>query len=259
MTTTLEYILSRWVLIALIAGNSRLLATTSTFQKSLEESVLDIRIESLKVENGDMEEALRLLRQKDPSRILIGFEKASRREGEEDKNISFELTDTTVRSVLDYLCALDPRYTYAVVSNRLINVFPNGIESDPNYLLNMVIRNFEFHGRELPHNLILKIGDLAPELREYLSMKAEEYARKTGRAVGGPGAIMSVEFSRAPRVSLKLQNVTVREILNAIALHSMKLANELPDRLPISWKYEFISDPNAPTGLGGYPKWSIFY
>lgn len=59
-----------------------------------------------------------------------------------------------------------------------------------------------------------------------------------------------------PEIDLELENVTVRKILNAIVLYSVKLYGERPGWSPISWKYEFIIDPTAPTGLGGYPRWS---
>lgn len=232
---------------------------TENFQTERRESILTVEITSLRIRSGDMEDALRRLRQADPSRILIGFEKIPHREGERDESISLELTNTTVGDCLDRLCEVDPRYTYEVVGGALINVFPWGAKSDANDLLNIKVASFEFYGNELPHNLIIKIGDLAPELREYLRLKAEAYAKKTGKPLGSAGSILSGN-APLPRISLKLQNVTVREILNAVVLYSVKLSHEgqLYGWPPISWKYEFIIDPNAPTGLGGYPRWSTF-
>ncbi len=173
MTTTPRHFLNRWFLMALVTWVCSLFvvissATMGAPQKKQEGSISDLKIESLKVENGDMEEALRLLRRKDPHRILIGFEEVPHREEEKDMNISFELTDATVVEILDHLCAADPRYTYEVVGDALINVLPKGVMSDPNYLLNIIVRNFEFHGNELPHNLIINVGHLARELREHL-------------------------------------------------------------------------------------------
>jgi hypothetical protein len=254
MTKTPVQFLNRWASTVFVTAICSLfsVAVTDASQGKPKESILDLKIESLKVDNGDMEEALRLLRQKDPYRILIGFEEVPHREGEKGKNISVELTDATVVEILDRLCEADPRYTYEVVSDALINVFPRGAKSDPNNLLNMIVRDFEVNEYMLPHNLIIRIGEWAPELREYLRLKAEEHARKTGRPIGIAGSILSGN-APLPRISLKLQNMTVREILNAIVLYSMKMKISY-----VSWKYEFIIAPDAPTGLGGYPRWDIF-
>ena len=148
---------------------------------------------------------------------------------------------------------------YDVVDGKVINVFPQGSKSDQRDPLNMTIRDFEVDTRIMPHDLIMHIGGWAPELREYLRARAEEYARKTGRWGSSPGSMLSGD-TPPPVVKLSLHNLTVREILNAIALYSAKLVEEkqLWDWPPLSWKYEFITDPNAPTGLGGYPKWSTF-
>jgi hypothetical protein len=253
MTKTPVQFLNRWASTVFVTAICSLfsVAVTDASQGKPKESILDLKIESLKVDNGDMEEALRLLRQKDPYRILIGFEEVPHREGEKGKNISVELTDATVVEILDRLCEADPRYTYEVVSDALINVFPRGAKSDPNNLLNITVQDFEFDGRALPHGLITKIDELAPE-------GYARKTRKTGRPLGSAGSILSGEFSLAPKISLTLQNVTVREILNAIVLYSVKLPPEQLGWAPISWKYEFIIDPDAPTGLGGYPRWSTF-
>ena len=69
------------------------------------------------------------------------------------------------------------------------------------------------------------------------------------------------------RFTLTLHDVTVRQILDAIALKSIQMFKEGPDYdahgmplkwAPVGWQYDFVIDPNAWTGLGGYPKWSAF-
>lgn len=255
--------LKRWISMSLVTGICgffSVVISSSAPQEKLKESILHLKIESIRVENVNMEEALRLLRQKGTSRILIGFEKIPHWEGEKDKKISFELINTTVEDILNRLCEADARYAYEVVNDVLINVFPVEAKSDPNNLLNIKVRNFEVDECVLLANLVLQIGERAPELKEYLSMKAEEYARKRGRPTGNAGSILSGN-SPLPKISLKLENVTVREILNAIVLYDLKLYHEQkrPEGWPpIGWKYEFIIDPDAPTGLGGYPRWEMF-
>ena len=67
-----------------------------------------------------------------------------------------------------------------------------------------------------------------------------------------------------PQINLDLENMTVREILNAVVLYSQQLNNQTPPDWtgykipPTSWIYEFIIDPAAPTGLGGTPHWKAF-
>jgi len=235
-----------------------LLTTINALQLNSEGSILDQRIQSLMIEKSDMRRALQLLRRNDPLRILIGFEKVPDKEGDEEHKISLQLANVSIRSILDQFCQADPRYTYEVVEGTLINVFPIGAKSDPNNLLNIRVQHFEFHGNELPNNLITRISDLAPELREHLWMKAREYAKKTGRPLGGSAGSILLGDAPLPRIDITLQNMTVREILNAVVLYSLKLSNEPAGWAPISWQYEFIIDPTAPTGLGGYPKWDAF-
>lgn len=95
------------------------------------------------------------MRQEDPSRILIGFEKLPHREGETDESISLELTNTTVGDCLDRLCDVDPRYTYEVVGDGLmINAFPLGAKKDPTDLLNIRVSRFAIHGNYTPEEKI---------------------------------------------------------------------------------------------------------
>ena len=67
-----------------------------------------------------------------------------------------------------------------------------------------------------------------------------------------------------PRFTLELHDVTIRQILDAISMKSIQLFKEGPDFdssgrgikwSPVGWQYDFIVDPNAPTGFGGYPRW----
>jgi len=103
------------------------------------------------------------------------------------------------------------------------------------------------------------IDRLAPELHQFLDAKAKHWAKKAGPRGGSPGSLLTGNAT-PPEIAMDLNDVTVRGILNAVALYSRKLYLEgrLQGLEPIGWKYEFIIDPNAPTGLGGYPRWSAF-
>ncbi|MEJ5369351.1 MAG: hypothetical protein WHT08_13590 [Bryobacteraceae bacterium] len=52
--------------------------------------------------------------------------------------------------------------------------------------------------------------------------------------------------------------MTVREILNAIVLYTSDHQSAFGFTFPLSWHYEFVLDPAAPTGLGGLPRWDLF-
>ncbi len=223
------------------------------------ESVLELKVDSLKVDKADMEHALRLLRDKDPSRILIGFEKVPHKDGPAENNISLQVAGATVGEILKLLCRADPRYRYVVVKGSIINLFPGKAASDPYRLMDLKIQSFDFDGPAFPHFLIEKINDYAPELREFLWTKAQEWAARSGKSVGYPGVISTGNMP-PPKITIRLRNVTVRNALNALSLYSLTMfrQGELLGWSPTGWKYEFVIDPKAATGLGGYPRWSTF-
>ncbi len=223
------------------------------------QALLGLRVESFKLADGDIEDGLRLLRDKDPFKILIGFEKLPHREGHKDRKLSVEQASGTVGEILKRLCKADARYDFEVVQGVLIHVFPKGARGDPRDLLNMKISRFEIHDKILPQNLIYQISGTAPELKDYLDARAEGWARKKGRTLGYPGSIMSGNGS-LPEVNVDLKDVTVRQILDHAAMLSLELSKggRAYGWSPTGWKYEFVIDPDAPTGLGGYPRWTTF-
>lgn len=241
-----------------VCGLSSPAQTAGEAQK--EPSVLLVKVDSFHLEEADIEEGLRLLRRIDYSKILIGFEKAPHWwEGAEPTPISLELNDTTVEVVLRKLCEADPRYTYEVINGRMINVYWKGAKETPSNLMNMKIRHFSVHGNYAPEGVIVGIGELAPELRDYLREKKNQYHAQRDRFPASPGAIMTGNMTG--EFDLELEDMTIREILNTIVLHSLKLHLERPPHStgwrqpPTSWKYEFVIKPDAPTGLGGIPRW----
>ena len=210
-----------------------------------------------------MEEGLRALRQTNMTRILIGLEKVAHRQNEKDKTVSLSLSGATVVEILNGLCQQDPRYTYQIVNNLLIHVYPKNGLSDPAGLLGLRVSRFSIVGKILPAAIIQRIGELAPELASYMSKKqAEYYAQRGLSPPGSPGAILSGNMD--PQISLDLHSLTVRELLNAVVLYSQQLNNQTPADFagnkipPASWTYDFIIDPAAPTGLGGTPRWQAF-
>lgn len=220
-------------------------------------SILSVKVKSFAVKDADMEQALRALRVQDVSRILIGFERIPHREGEEDRRISLALSDAGVVEIVHRLCEADPRYDYDLVKDLLIEVWPKGAKGDPRDLLNTKIREYSIDRTELPQGAVEEISQDAPELREFLKRKNEEWAKRTGRPTGVAGSIFSGNMS-PPNFTLHVENASVREILNAIALRSVEMFHEGKAFGPTSWEYDFIMKPDSPTGLDGFPKWMAF-
>jgi hypothetical protein len=226
-------------------------------------SVLSVRVESLHVDNADMEAALRALRGTNTTKILVGLEQVAHRPDEKAAPISLSLSNATVGEVLDGLCRQDPGYKYEVVEDVLVHVYPRNRGSDPAGLLSIRIATFSVRGVMAPSAVIFRIGELAPELASYLRDMRNEYNARHGIAPGGsPGVTMHGNME--PYIRMELRNVTVREILNAVVLYSRRLNEEaIPDAnrnkpQPTRWMYEFVVDPRARTGLGGTPHWSTF-
>jgi hypothetical protein len=224
-------------------------------KQEMQRSVSDIRIDYLKLENATVEKALEILRSKDPDRIIFGFEKIFEKEPALAPTVSFEVRDTNIADILNRICQADPRYIYEYVSDTLINVFPVLSKLDKNNILNMYIKDFTAIGKYQPLYVMDHLKYFAPELREFLLKKGQEYAKRTGKGYGVAGSELISDYK--PEINIELHNMTIREILNSVAIYNINISKKV-NIPPFSWKYEFELDADAPTGLGGYPKWSFF-
>jgi hypothetical protein len=223
-----------------------------------------------------MAEALLALRNGDLKHIVIGFERIPHAEGEKGGSISLTVTDTTLGEVVRRLCQADPRYEYQVVEGpwvqpalkgSIVDVRPAGAVKDPNDLLNIRVHEFGVDANILRDTVIDHLDEYAPELGQFLFRKREEWLKERGPQPGGSiGPIMSGNML-PPRFTLRLHGVTVREILDAVSMESIEMYRTGPDFdsqgrgvkwAPTGWEYDFVIDPNAGTGLGGYPKWEPF-
>jgi hypothetical protein len=254
----------RWILNerCKIVFASTLLAF-SALGSSASPKILSTRVESYRVENVTMEGALRALRATNYNEVLIGFEKISRGDKEEENTMSLSIANTTVGEILDALTMQDSRYKYETVDDLMVDVHPLGKQQDdPLGLLNLRIKEFSVEGNLLPAAVIERIGELAPELASYLDAKQNEFYRRRGVSTSVPGSMLHGNMD--PHIELHLRDCTVREILNSIVLYSLRLNNRTaPDWTgykipPTSWMYEFVVDSAEPTGLGGYPRWVAF-
>jgi hypothetical protein len=235
-----------------------------------------VRVAAFKVEKKNMAEALLALRSEDVKDIVIGFERIPHIEGEKGGPISLAVTDTTAGEVVRRLCQADPRYEYQVVESSavqpdlkgpMIEIHPRGAGQDPADLLNIRVRDYKVDANITPEAAIEHIHEDAPELREFLYRKALEWLKETGCQPGGsPGSLISGNMV-PPRFTLHLQDVTVRQILDEISMRSIQMFKEGPNfdssgrglrSGPTGWQYDFVTNPDAGTGLGGYPRWTSF-
>ncbi len=225
-------------------------------------SVLSVVVGSFQIENATMEEALRALRATNFTRILIAFEKVAHHPGDKERTMSLSVANASVGEIMGVLCRSDSRYEYEAVNGLLVHVYPKDGQNDTLGLLNIRIKEFSVEDKISPAAIIVRITQLAPELASYLTEKQNEYFRRRGIVPSSPG--VTSHGNMDPQVSLHLQDMTVREVLNATVLYSLRLnqetaadwtGNKIP---PTSWMYEFDVDPTASTGLGGYPKWVAF-
>lgn len=231
-------------------------------------TILSVKVKSFNVRRATMEEALLALRSQDVNGIVIGFEELPHPASQRTGGISISIQDGTVGEIVRRLCAADPRYEYQVVQNSMIDVRPEGALSDPRDLLNIRLSRYSIEAKQAgATEAIEHIAQDAPELRGFLQRKHEEWAAKTGRVPGGyPGSIISGNMPPPPFI-LDLHDVTVRQVLDAISLKSIRDFKEgkvfesakFPTKVgPVGWKYHLILDPGAATGLGGYPTWQPF-
>jgi hypothetical protein len=225
-------------------------------------SVMSYSVSTYTVHDATMEEALRALRATNPNQILIGFERFPHRRNESETKLSLSLSNATVEEILTALCKNDSRYVYAISDSRVIQVHPRNSSTDPPDLLNLPVHDFSVEETMTPAAVISRIGELAPELSSYLADKKRDYYAQRGILPSSPGALMHGNMD--PQLKIHLRDVTVRQILNAIVSYSYELYETAkPDwtgnkQAPTSWIYDFTVDPDAPTGLGGYPTWTPF-
>lgn len=226
--------------------------------------ILDVPVKDFKVEHANMAEALLKLRVSDVPHVVIGFERIPHPEAEKGGPISLAIRDGRLGDVAERLCQADPRYEYEVISGLMIDIRPKGAAKDLNDLLNIKVRDYKVDANILADSAIERINEDAPELREFLYRKVEEWAKRTGEHPGTLGSILSGNML-PPRFTLELHNVTVRQILDAISMKSIEMFKEGPDFDssgrgvkwgPTGWEYDFVIHPNAATGLDGYPKWA---
>lgn len=116
------------------------------------------------------------------------------------KTVTAAIEPDTVQRILDRLCGLDPEFTW-MRNGTVVNVLPRSLADDPLYLLNRRVDEITFNRVSHADDAVVKMVGQLPGPREQL-------------AVLQVGVVS--DFARPWNATLK--QLTVREVLNAIAL-----------------------------------------
>lgn len=137
---------------------------------------------------------------------------------------------SALRGVLDQLDG----YGMEVISDHLVDIYPRRCRTDPGDALNLRVPTFSVVGK--PAGAILAAPErFVPELKERLTPPLEPGVHRLELYV------VAINQS-GPLVTLQLQNVTVRQILNAV---SNATEGYGPPDIPQGWAYLSEPDPNS--------------
>ncbi len=138
--------------------------------------------------------------------LAIGFEEIlrARYSGPPTPRVSFSLTlrDSTVRRILDALCANDPRYSWST-DGRTVNIYPVATVGDPRYLMNRRIA-------------VLRLRSLT---RVQLGLLGISRALPSGQGQVAEMGIGGDDTFPGNPWTVTLRNRTVRQIVNRLAEH----------------------------------------
>lgn len=204
---------------------------------------LDLHVDKFTVRQASIIYALRVLRTSVAEHMLLfGLEVAPYTD-EPERNLTFSLERSTVREILDEIIRQDPQYQYEVIDEQLIHMFPRRAKDDPTDLLNVRVDRFQVSG----------VG--YEELIQYLPHHVPELQLEMLRRAKAGGVVASILSSYGvPEVTLELENVTVRDILNRVAQETEQFRGM--EFGPTGWLYTFRIDETVP--LGGHPHWNLF-
>jgi hypothetical protein len=208
------------------------------------------------------EETLRELAKRSRQNVVIGFEPAIVVPGIETPLLDITVREGTVEQALAIMCSSDRRYSYTEVQPGVVAVRAAQEPAQLSTLMSLQVPATDIEVREWPFNLFGRVAELIPELGAYLRTKTLEWSKQTGHPLpGSPGIGMNTGES-PPLIKIHLQNTTVRGVLNAFAAYTLAHGSQDPSVQPylppLGWRVDFTPDPQAPTGLGGYVKWSSF-
>jgi hypothetical protein len=166
--------------------------------------------------------------------VLFGIEVRSKDDREPAVNVNLK-PGSTLGDALRQIFQQVPGYTFDVVSQHLINVYPIGANRDPADLLNLRVPAFDAVD-VYPGDILARPQDFMPEVRARL------FPRKPGEPTGYGLIVLG---GVGPTVTLHLRDVTVRQVLNAVSQET----EEFPaTSSPLGWVCYFRPNPTLPAG-----------
>lgn len=225
------------------------------------------------VTSTPMEAAIDALRSRFPNQIVVGFEELWDVRPEIEPKVDLGPANLTLRQVLERMRHQNPTYKLDLLPGGLVHIYPAFGTADPPGLLDLKLAEFflppdDCVGQQFSYmDSPMANFSYTPELGTYLWDHKVAWYRANGKDVGGiAGDFLGDCEPKNHRREPIYRNITVRQALNLIATHSLKVtsgqsASPAPQGFkptPISWKYRFRREPDADTGLGGVPVFQMF-
>jgi hypothetical protein len=146
--------------------------------------------------------------------------------------------ETNLSTALQHVISQVPGYTFERVSSHLVDVYPQAMALDTSGPLNLRVAKVQIAGASAL-DIFAKPYQFIPEL------KAQKEKGKAPGACGGLGPGLGSNHSK---VEIALQNVTVKQILDAVAIANANSALEEKEETaypPVGWVLRSDVDSNT--------------
>ena len=186
----------------IVAGAGRGQAQTK------ESGILDRRVEAVTISEVNI--VLALAHIADEYDIPIGLEVAAAHKEPKEKKIDISIEKGSLRDLLEAIVAQDSRYSWKIIDG-VVNVYPRANRDTLlNDLLDTRIQEFLLAKNTSLYRIRYSIVEL-PEIKSKL-----EKAEVTAYTV----AYTRMDFARLGEFSMRVSNVTLRELMNRIVRES---------------------------------------
>jgi hypothetical protein len=122
----------------------------------------------------------------------------------------------TVGEILGRMCAVGKRYKVSLTTDpRLVNVLPIHPSDEVKRLLELRLPRFDMSVDAWPSNWFMQVPDFSAEVRSRLENYYNQWPHPPSPS-GFPGVNLETD-RQPPHLELHLRNVTVKDVLNALA------------------------------------------
>ena len=178
----------------------------------------DSHLERISVYSGT-EDVLRELSRIMGGRAVFGVESL----GGLEPHVSVSDSEARFDTIVQEICRQDSRYKAVYGEDpRLINFVAAAPKSAGEKILHFRLSHLDITTDDWPLNIVPRLPEFSPELQRYLAVQYRA-AGGLDRVTGSAGIGMNTNV-KPPHFELHLANVTVREALNAIAVHSLDVS-----------------------------------